>query len=177
MRQAHRDFVVNHSKKISLFILFAGVVFSLFIVSRNVTGLTTGIEKTQENLGRAQDSINFLMQEREGCYGDLDYARNNFNNCQSSLGSASTSLNLCKGEKTELQQSYNTCTADKKTAQEQLSLKTSDYDDLARNYALDFCCSISDVNSGNVKNWAIINNSISCSGNFTINCTSGNITK
>ncbi|GEM_PF-3797746 len=177
MRQAHKDFVVNHSKKISLLILFAGVVFSLFIVSKNVTGLTTGIEKTQENLGHAQDSINFLMQEREGCYGDLDYARNNFNSCQSSLGSASTNLNLCKSEKTELQQSYNACIADKKNAQEQLSSKTTDYDELAKNSVRGLCCSYSDFQSGSMKNWAIVNNSISCSGNYTVNCTSGNVTK
>ncbi len=178
MRQAHRDFIVSHSKKISLFVLFVGVVFSLFVVSRNITGLTTGVEKIQENLVHAQDSVNFVMQERESCYGDLDYARGIFNSCQSNLVSANTNLNLCKSEKTELQQSYNTCAADKKNAQEQLSSKTADYDGLARNSAIDICCSISDVKSGIVRSWSITaKNGIECSGNFTINCTSGNVTK
>ncbi len=170
-----RDFVINNGKKISVFILFAGVVFSLFTVSRHITGLTTDVEKIQQNLEGAQDSVNFIMQERESCYSDLNYARDSFNNCQSDLGKANTNLNLCNVQKEDAQKSYSACLEDKKTAENRLVSKTSDYDELAKNSVRGLCCSFSDFQSGAIEQWSIKNNSIVCSGNFTVNCTSGEV--
>ncbi len=170
-----REFVIKNSKKISLFILFVAVVFFAFTVSREITGLTTNVEKIHENLEDAQNSVNFIMQERETCYSDLNYAQNSFNNCMNDLGSTESKLSLCTGEKADLQKAYDACQEQKKTAESLLEEKTSSYDELAKNSVTAICCSFSDSRSGVVKNWNIVNNNVVCSGNFTVNCTSGEV--
>jgi hypothetical protein len=37
-------------------------------------------------------------------------------------------------------------------------------------YARQYCCSVGDISSGNVRNWSIVGNDIVCYGNSTVNC-------
>jgi hypothetical protein len=37
-------------------------------------------------------------------------------------------------------------------------------------YARQYCCSIGDISSGNVRNWSIVGNDIVCYGSSTVNC-------
>lgn len=171
------DFVISHSKKIAVFILFVGAVFSLFTVSKTVTGLTTDLEQVEEGLESAQSSFNFVAQEREGCLDELDSARSSYNSCSTELGKSTTNLNLCNAAKEEAQKSYSACLQDKQATEIKLAAKSADYDELARNSVRGLCCSFSDFQSGAVRQWSISNNTIVCSGNFTVNCTSGNVTK
>lgn len=171
------EFVVRNSKKISLFILLIAAVFSAFTVSREVTGLTTRVDQISGNLGEVQDSANFIRQERESCYSDLSYAQGSFNSCQEGLNKTEGLLNLCKNDFGELRKSYDSCSEQKGAAEKLLEETLAAYEDLAKNSVTAICCSFSDVRSGEVKSWGISNNTIACSGNFTVNCKSGEISR
>jgi septal ring factor EnvC (AmiA/AmiB activator) len=172
-----KEFIINNSKKISLVILLLAIGFSLVNVNSSMTGLATGDEQILKNLERSQESVNFIIQEREGCLGELAFARDSFNTCQADLGSANANLDACNKDKETIKASLTSCQTEKTVAENQLAAEIVNYEELAKNSVTSICCSFSDFKAGTIKNWGIENNNIVCTGSSTVNCTSGEIVK
>jgi hypothetical protein len=175
--KAGSDFLIKNSKKISLVILICAFAFSFFAMSSNITGMATAGNDTTQIIARSQDSVNFVMQERESCTNDLIVARDSYNSCQSDLIKEGENFAACNLEKTALQKSLSNCTDQKSSLEAELTKITSDFDELAKNSVASKCCLVSDVISGTIKTWSISNNNIQCIGEYKVNCTSGETVK
>ncbi len=172
--QSGREYVIKNGKKISLLILLIGFGFTFFILSSKMTGLAVG-DNAAQNIERSQESVNFLIQERETCFDDLGSARSSYNGCQSDLLLQGTKLDNCTQDLGAAENDLEACNLGKNLLETQLTKKIADYELLAKNSVTSICCSFSDYKSGAVKSWDISDNNILCSGSKTVNCTSGEV--
>jgi len=72
-----------------------------------------------------------------------------------------------------IQEIMNECEAEKTTIQGDYNKLLEDLKDVIRDSVRSRCCSYDDVWSGVTKNWDIVDNEITCSGNYTVRCDTG----
>jgi hypothetical protein len=168
-----REFVIKNRVKISLLILLLGFGFSFAAMNYKLTGMTVGNGDVEQNIVRSQESMNFLMQERETCFNDLNSARASYNGCQLDLVKEGNLFDECTAAKDIIETNYTVCQLSRDLLETQLTKKISDFDMLAKNSVTSICCSFSDFKAGTIKNWGIVDNNIQCTGDFKVNCTTG----
>ncbi|HLD38989.1 MAG TPA: hypothetical protein VJB05_01605, partial [archaeon] len=124
-------------------------------------------------LNETKANLVILQAEKDVCLASLNYTDNDLKVCQGVLSSKATLLNTCDTEKTSLNNSLtntvsslNACKTEKDSA-----IQTSRQ--LVRNSVKAICCSYGDVQVGFVRNWDIFNDSITCTGIYTVNCGTG----
>jgi hypothetical protein len=118
-----------------------------------------------------------LKNEKKVCDDNLLACGNNLNSCSVAITDLQTQLSSCQEnanqKTTELQALLNNCTDEKGTLAAQAAAAIAGYKDLAKSSVKPICCSYSDMQTGAVHNWDILNNVVVCTGNYTINCTTG----
>ena len=173
-------------KKIGLVAGIFIIVIFLYSLSIGITGFATTysieqklsekeqeLNKTLENLAEAQKSLSDAEKniinsnaQKEACQSSLTGTTQQLSDCKSSASSVNKALSDCTAVKTS-------CEAN--TSYYKLNYETAktDYNSLASSSSV-LCCSFSDFQSGTIKQWSIESNRIICaSGNYTVNCKTG----
>jgi hypothetical protein len=171
------------SRKGKHLLVAAVIVFfigTFYLVGNTLTGYVTYSKDLEQQLNSTNNELSALQVQKEACDADLQNANSDIGGLNSSLNTCTTNLFSSKlfldscnkdkeklnEEKRNLSSSLDMCRAEKDTS-------AQSYRQLARNSVKAICCSFGDVQSATIRNWNITNNSIVCSGTYTINCTSG----
>ena len=164
-------------KKISIGIVAVLLLLVLFSVGKIVTGYATYTGSLETELNSAKEDLRIISAAREECAAELNTKSNIYGECSSNLQSAQSALTQCQQDfsalKTGSETSLNECRTELNSAKSLQSSVTASYSKLVKNSVKAICCTISDVDSAALKQWRIENYKIICSGNFTVNCATG----
>lgn len=168
-----RTFFAKRGKHIAIAAVIVFLIGAFYATGNLITTYATYNKNLQEQLNSTQIALETEQQQKEVCEASLENTKSNLNTCSSDLASTKGSLASCGSDKEKLAgdtrsltSSLNTCISEKESINQS-------YKHLARNSVKAICCSFGDVQSAATRNWNIINDSIVCSGNYTVNCTSG----
>ena len=179
--EATRAFFGRRGKHLAIAAAIVFFIGIFYVVGNTVTSYATYNKALESQLNNTSQQLTETQSELELCELNLENSNSDrtalnasISKCTTDLFSSKLFLDSCYKDKDKLE---NTT----RKLDNQLSLCDSEkiasgeaYRQLARSSVKAICCSFGDVTSGTVRNWNITaNNSISCSGNYTINCTSG----
>lgn len=160
-------------KKVGIFVVALLVLFVLYSVSTVVTGYTAYTEQLESELNGTREDLRIISAAREECAEELNDKTALYNECSGKLQAASEALNKCEQLKTSSEAALNQCRSELDALKSQQLSSEASYNNLVKNSVKSICCTISDVESAAVKQWRLENDKIICSGNFTVNCASG----
>ena len=175
-----RAFFIKKARHIAVAAVVVFLIGSFYLVGKTITTYATYSKSLETELNDTQNALLQEQEQKEACESLLGTAQSSLGVCSSNLDSAKGSLNSCQNNVAQLSRDVNTlsnksaslsrsldaCNAEKDTS-------SQSHKQLARNSVRAICCSFSDTQSSVVRNWNVVNNSIVCSGGYTINCTSG----
>lgn len=167
------QFIINNSRKISLVILLLAVSFVIFRAGNSITTLATYEEGVEETVQRTNEAVDFVRQEREQCYQELENTEAGLEACDFSLEKAELGVSVCNTARKDAEEGRNVCEAEKESAETQLQQEQENYKQVVKNTVRAICCSFNDVQQGTTREWGLEENKIVCSGSFTVNCGSG----
>lgn len=158
-------------------ILFVG---TFYFMGNTLTSYATYNKNLEMQLNNTQGQLLQEQEMKEQCEASLSAAKDGLNTCNADKIFTSAKLESCQNNVVQLNRNVNELTNKSSNLSSSLdacknsySSTLESYRQLARNSVKAICCSFGDVQSGAARNWNITNNNIVCSGNYTINCTSG----
>ena len=167
----------KHLAIAAVIILFVG---TFYFVGNTMTGYVTYSESLEQQLNETHNKFLDMKAQYETCDAYLGNANSNIASLNTSLNACSTDMfsqklavTSCNNEKERLGREKSDLSTSLSSCRSEQVSSTESYKQLARNSVKAICCSFGDVQSGSVRNWNITNNSIVCTGNYTINCTTG----
>jgi len=168
-----RQFFSKRGKHLAVTIVIIFLIAVFYATGIAMTSYATYSRNAEQLLNETKANLVILQAEKDVCLASLNYTDNDLKVCQGVLSSKATLLNTCDTEKTSLNNSLtntvsslNACKTEKDSA-----IQTSRQ--LVRNSVKAICCSYGDVQVGFVRNWDIFNDSITCTGIYTVNCGTG----
>lgn len=173
---------LQHRKNI---LIGVGVIF-LFILILSVGNITSFVldnNKLESKINNIQTKINSVSGERDACVSNLDSSNKELKNCIYNITTVRNQISTCSlekeiitTEKTKVINQLSKCEQEKSDIGIKYNNQLDNFDTFVRNYAKTVCCSIGDVKTGSVRNWSVVSNDITCSGSFSVNCTTGQTT-
>ena len=165
-------------RKQAIIVIAAALLITIFyFVNGTITTYATYSKNLQNDLESAKIALNEQQQKYDECQGSLIGASLDLSVCNSALNSTGSSLSSCNSEKSQLNSQVSQLNSQISSLNYNISSCQTNaenvYKQLARNSAKPICCSFGDFQSGASRSWSLANNSITCSGTYTVNCTSG----
>ncbi len=169
-----RAFLNKNKKHVAVSAVIAVFLVASFYVSNSViTAYATYNTDLEQQLEDIEEALVDARAQKDSCRISLENANADIERCGSNLTSTGQLLEACRSEIDKfsnalqnLSSAFTACEAEKESALQSLK-------QLVRNTVKAICCSYGDVQSGVVGNWGIVGDSITCSGNYTVNCSSG----
>lgn len=175
-----RSFFGKRGKNLAIVAVVVVLISVFYVTGNTLTGYATYSKNLERQLNNTKNALLISQEQKEVCKDLLESTSSELNSCKNDLTSAKDSLANCSNTTLQLSntiqnlsskinnltQSLENCKKDNESVSEQ-------YEQLAKNSAKPICCSFGDIQSGAIRNWNIMNNAIICSGNYTVNCTSG----
>jgi len=175
-----RGFSAKRGKQLAIaaiLVFFTGI---FYFVGSTMTGYATYSKSLETQLNNTQDELTAVQEQKEICESVLENMRSSLGSLNSSLSTCGTdlasnrlSLDNCNKERASLESERNNLSTSFNSCRTENENSIQSYKQLARSSVRPICCSFGDVQSAAIRNWNIANNSIVCTGNYTINCTSG----
>ncbi len=169
-----------NSRHILIILVSVVLIFTFSTIASRITGFVLYSNDLELQLNETMKTLNILSREKAECSAALSTAGQNLDTCNSKLSSSNSFLVGCEKDLGDsrsyadnLNSLFSACDRERKDFSEKLVNKTSDYKEIVRNSVKAICCSFGDSAAGTARNWEITANQIVCSGNFTVNCTSG----
>ena len=167
----------KHLAVAAAILLFIG---TFYFVGNTLTGYITYSRNLEQELNETHNELIDLKSEYEACSTDLTDANSgiaslnsSLNSCSADMFSQKLAVTSCNTEKNSLIEEKKSLSSSLSSCRNEQTSSHESYRQLARNSVKAICCSFGDVQSSAIRNWNITNNSIVCTGNYTINCTSG----
>ena len=179
-RNKHLKFLKSNSRHILIIVISIVLIFSFSTISNRITGFVLYANDLEARLNETLKNVNTLSREKAECSAMLSDTGQNMDICNNKLTSSQSFLVTCEKERSELKSYsdqinslFRICEVERKDLSEKLANETANYKEVVRSSVKAICCSFGDSSSGASRNWAIVSSQIVCSGNFTVNCTSG----
>lgn len=161
------------TKKIGIGIIAVLFIFILYSMGTVFTGYTTYTKQIEADLNSTREDLRVISAAREDCAAELGEKTALSSECSGKLSTASADLDKCKADLSGRESSLNECRNEISDLKASQSSMSTGYKNLVKNSVKAICCTISDVDSGSIRNWRIENDKIICGGNFTVNCATG----
>lgn len=175
-----RNFTIKNSKNLSIIILVIVLMIVSYSINSVITGYTVYSEELEKEVENYKEQYETANQNYEDCKNTVDEYKSEAEQCRDDIKTHEASLQECEKEKeiqakysTALQDIVNECESEKSSMQEDYDRLLENYKDVIRDSVTSRCCSYSDIRNDVTKNWDIIDNEIICSGNYTVNCGTG----
>lgn len=168
-----RAFFDRRGKQLAVAAVIVFLVGAFYTTGNLITSYATYNKDLQEQLNSTQAALETEQQQKESCQALLESSNSDLNKCGNDLASTKGYLASCGADKDKLNSNIQNLSASLDTCKSEKESINQSYKQLARNSVKAICCSFGDVQSAAIRNWNIINNSISCTGNYTVNCTDG----
>ena len=168
-----RQFFSKRGKHLAIAIVIIFLLVVFYTTGLAMTTYATYSRNAEQQLNETKTNLAIVQAEKDVCLASLNATGNDLKRCESDLSLKTSLLNTCGIEKSSLNNnivstvsSLNTCKTEKDSA-----IQSSKQ--LVRNSVKAICCSYGDVQTGFVRNWNTVNDSITCTGSYTVNCSTG----
>ncbi|MBI4153707.1 hypothetical protein HY501_00060 [Candidatus Woesearchaeota archaeon] len=176
-----REFFGRRGKHLAIAAVIVFFIGVFYFVGNTITGYATYSKSLEQQLNTSAQELSDTKEQHELCQLSLESSNNDraalnasINKCSSDLFSNKLFLDSCYKEKEKLENTTKRLDSQLSSCNNDKIASGEAYKQLARSSVKAICCSFGDVQSATIRNWNITsNNSIVCSGNYTINCTSG----
>ncbi|MBI4018241.1 MAG: hypothetical protein HY368_01390 [Candidatus Aenigmarchaeota archaeon] len=164
-------------KKIGIGLVAVLFIFVLYSVGTVVTGYTSYSGKLEDELNSTKEDLRIISAAREECAQSLIDKSAAYSECSGKLQSSEQAADKCETDLSSLrassESSLNECRTELNSLKTNQSSLSAGYKNLVKNSVKAICCTLSDVESASAKQWRIDSDKIFCSGNFTVNCATG----
>ncbi|MBI2076712.1 MAG: hypothetical protein HYT72_05695 [Candidatus Aenigmarchaeota archaeon] len=179
-RNKQLKFLKANGRHMLIIVISITLIFTFSTIANRITGFVLYANDIEARLNETLKNVNMLSREKAECSAMLADTGQNMDICNNKLTSSQSFLVACEKERDDLKSYsdrinslFRACDVERKDLSEKLANETSNYKEVVRSSVKAICCSFGDSVSGALRNWAILNSQIVCSGNFTVNCTSG----
>jgi len=170
----------RNSKAVMIVSILIILTFSFYLITSGVTAYITYTENLETDLNETQKELDITKASMEECSKNLADTRDDLNSCNSNLDQSRSQLSACENERSELRtrnseldSQLSTCNAEREDFKARYENRLEAFNTLVRNSVKAACCSFDDVSSGATKNWGIVDNKIVCTGDYHVNCSTG----
>lgn len=175
-----RIFFGKRGKHLAIAAVVVFLVASFYLAGSALTSYATYSKNLEDQLNSTRNSLLAAEQKSDECSTTLDAtntalqnANNGLNSCNANIMYTNALLNSCYMDRSVMNATINNLTASVNDCRTANDNNVQNYRQLARSSVKAICCSFGDLQSATIRNWNIVNNSITCAGNYTVNCTSG----
>lgn len=169
----------RNTKPLIIIAVSAVLIAAFYFITSN-TAYVSYTENLEAELNKTRVSLETTENEKSQCLKDLFEKISMSDKCNSDLIEKTSDFTNCDVERSGMMSYINTvnsslssCMNERQNLQGLYLNESENFRALVRNSAASICCSFRDVQNGAVIRWDIINNSIVCNGNYTINCSTG----
>jgi adenylosuccinate lyase len=168
-----KNFFIKNSKKITIAVIVIVVLFVVYSINAFVTGFVAYNEELENELNKFKNDFITINQSFIECRNNLDVYLTEARTCEKNLQNCEKQKEVTTNYSIALENIIGQCQKDKEAIMQNYTKLTENYKNIIRESVRSRCCSYDDIMNGAIKNWDIKDNKIMCSGNYTVNCTSG----
>jgi len=179
-RTKFMELIKSNRKPITIASFLIILTFSFYLITSGVTAYITYTEALETELNETKKELDITKASMEECSKSLASTRNDLNSCNSNLDQSMSQLSTCENErnelstrKSELESELSTCNAEREDFKTRYENRLTAFNTLVRNSVKAICCSFDDVSSGATKTWGIVDDKIVCTGDYNVNCATG----
>lgn len=171
----------ENGRTVSIAAVSVVMMFIFYTVAQGVTGYATYTQVLENKLNETRGNLSVVQASYETCTAGLKNTQGSLETCNANVESGGQSLLKCQKDKdslnsysNELNDLLNICGTQKTNISAELEKIERDYKRMVISSVRPICCSAFNViKSGEIK-WDIDNNTITCgTGNYVVNCGSG----
>lgn len=156
------------------------LVLGIYSVGSTITGYISYSDSVASELNGTKKELEIYKAVSDECTRDLWLKESDLTACERSFESASASLAACEAlaaslsnRTSSLESSLASCSSELQSLKGIFGNLNISYEKLVRNSVKAVCCSFSDVQRSQIRNWGVSPDGIVCSGSFSVNCSSG----
>ena len=168
-----RSFLKGRGRQIGIAIVVLFLIGVFYFTGSTLNAYATYNKDLESDLASAQSNLVAAQSEIQTYKSSLETSSNQLQTCNNDLSLSEISLGTCTKEKSNLTDEVQVYKSAVATCESKIASSGDTFKQLARSSAKPICCSFGDMQNGAVRNWDVLNNSITCSGNYTVNCSSG----
>ena len=175
-----RSFLNKRGRQLAVSAVIIFLLTMFYFTGNALTGYITYSSDLESQLNNAKNALVVSEGQKDSCQTSLGNTKAELNACNNNIVSAKTDLEKCSTESSQFNKQVEILNGKLKDVSSSLDECKSQqaslygfYDQLARSSIKPICCSFGDEQLAALRNWNIINNSIVCNGNYTVNCSSG----
>ncbi len=174
------EYLRKNSRNIGMSVLALSLIFSFSVLSGRITGFVTYTADLESVLNETTKQLNTESRLRAECDSDLTRTASSLSECNGKLTSSQSYMVACEKDRDELKSYsdslnslFSSCDTERADVKIKYANETENYKQAVKNSVKAICCSFGDAQSGTVRLWEMENNRIVCTGNYTVNCTTG----
>lgn len=168
-----RSFLKGRGKQIVIAVVVLFLIGVFYFTGTTINTYATYNKNLEQDLQSAKDDLASAQVEIQTYKSSLETSNNQLQTCNTNLELSKTSLSSYIKEKSNLTDEVQVYRSAVETCESRIASSGDTFKQLTRNSVRPICCSYGDIQNGGTRNWDVVNNSIICSGNYTVNCTSG----
>lgn len=170
----------KNGKSITIVSILIVLTLSFYLITSSVTAYITYTENIEKVLNETKKELDVTKASMEECSKNLASTRDDLNSCNSNLDQSRSQLSTCENERnelrtrnSELESQLSACNTEKEDFKARYENRLSAFNNLVRSSVRALCCSFGDIVSEATKNWGIVDDKIVCTGNYHVNCSTG----
>ncbi|HLC76683.1 MAG TPA: hypothetical protein VJH04_00610 [archaeon] len=171
--EAARSFINKRGKQMVIAVAVAFLIGIFYFTGTTLTTYATYNKNLEQELTDTKGDLTASQLEADSCQQSLDASNSQLQTCTNDLSSSKSSLQSCTSEKNDLTDEVVAFKSAVEACEGKITSSSDSFKQLAKNSVRPICCSFGDMQNGATRNWDIVNNSISCSGSYTVNCATG----
>lgn len=171
--EAARSFINKRGKQMVIAVAVVFLVGIFYFTGTTLTTYATYNKNLEQELTDTKGDLATSQSEADACQQSLETSNNQLQTCNSDLSTSKSSLKSCTKETSDLKDEVYAFKSAVEKCEGKMTSSSDSFMQLARNTVKGMCCSFGDMQNGAVRDWNVVNNSIICSGNYTINCATG----
>ena len=168
-------FFIRYPMKYILSVLILAVIFGYAFGNYLSSFSEAKVTQINSTLFSCKGNLGLVTQNLSDCSSSLTKTKGESETCSLNLNSLQTTFLQLQSNSTQLSNAFFNCQNQSATFSVLLDKRNQEYASVVKSYAKSFCCSLGDISNGNARNWTLFGSEIVCSGNSTINCTTGNV--
>ena len=168
-------FLIKYPLKFILSVVVLAVIFGYAFGIYLSSFSEEKVTQINSTLFSCKGNLALVNQNLSDCSSSLSKKKIERESCSLNLNSLQTTFSQLQSNSTQLSNALFNCQNQSSTFSVLLDKRNQEYASVVKSYAKSFCCSLGDISNGNARNWTLTGSEIVCSGNVTINCSTGSV--
>ncbi|MFA4819986.1 MAG: hypothetical protein WC613_03440 [Candidatus Aenigmatarchaeota archaeon] len=168
-----RQFFSKRGKHLAIVIVVAFLFVVFYTTGIAMTTYATYSRTVEQQLNETRVNLANVQTEKNLCQASLENTSNDLKLCQTNVNSITALLDSCDKEKTLLYTNVNSLNSSLNNCKTEKAAAAQSFKQFIKNSVKAICCSYGDVQSGAARKWSMVNDSIICTGEYTVDCATG----